>query len=469
MKIVHARKLAATIWILLLLWAAGRDNVTVTALAQTAPQNDAQANAAAKKVDEPKPDLAPLKKLTVRVLDPNGNPVAGAHVGLAAHLGPPDEPKKPADTDADGFVYDGHRLTNARGVAELEAAGGADLRASLEDQGIVAREEKRHLVAILHPDAAKIKDSLDVTLAPECRVSGKVISLELKKDEKPLGSTTVSLGDGDHVTLTFTSDGTGDYHFFVPPGQYLLDADGSKIFKTFASIVVPPQEPELVFEPIVAPPSKLARLEGQPAPELRGAVAWKNGPPPTIASLKGKCVLLFFWRASSPDSLAALPAIFDLYDKLKKFGLAVIGVEVDVDQNKQPIDTVQKLDDMLAKVRKDAWGGRDIPFPVAIVPPRPTAFGSDPRTTQFADSQPAADYGVTQYPTVLLIDRHGILVTELDDSEQSLALLQRTLGLRVSPAPRRPSKQATPAPTVKAPPAVKAAAPPDAKAAPRSP
>jgi hypothetical protein len=130
---------------------------------------------------------------------------------------------------------------------------------------------------------------------------------------------------------------------------------------------------------------------------------------------------------------------------------------------------VQKLDDMLAKVRKDAWGGRDIPFPVAIVPPRPTVFGSDPRTEQFADSQPAADYGVTQYPTVLLIDRHGVLVSELDDSEQSLALLQKTLGLKVSPTPRSPSKPATPPPAVKAPPAVKTAAPPDVKAAPRSP
>jgi hypothetical protein len=468
MNIVHARKLAATIWILLPLWAAGSDSVAATALAQSDLQSDAQTNAAAKKVDDSKPDLAPLRKLTVRVLDPQGNPVAGAHVGLSAHLGPPDEPKKPADTDTDGFIYESHRLTNSRGVAELEAAAGADLRALLEEQGIVAREEKRHLVAIVHPEIAKVKDSLDVILAPECRVAGKVMSLELKKDEKALGATTVSLGDGDHVTLTCTSDGTGDYRFYVPPGQYLLDADGSKIFRTFASIVVPPQEPALVFEPIVAPPSKLALLEGQPAPELRGAVAWKNGPPLTMASLKGKCVLLFFWRASSPDSLAALPAIIDLYDKLKKFGLAVIGVEVDVDPSKQPIDSVQKLDDMLAKVRKDAWGGRDVPFPVAIVPPRQTVFGSDPRTTQFADSQPAADYGVTQYPTVLLIDRHGVLVSELDDSEHSLALLQKTLGLKVSTPPRSPAKPAPP-PAVKAPPVVKAAAPPDAKAAPRSP
>jgi hypothetical protein len=411
----------------------------------TLAQNDAN-RAATRKTDDSKPELAPLKKLSIRVLDRDGNPVAGAHVGLGAHFGTQDEPKKPDGTDADGFVYEWHRLTNSRGIAEIEV-GGADIRTLLEDQAIVAREDKRHLIAIAYPDFAKVKDRLDVTLAPECRVSGKVMCPELKKDEKPLGSTTVSLGDGDHVAMIYASE-TGVYHFFVPLGEYLLEASGSNIFRVFASIAVGPKEHDLVFEPMVATPSKLALLEGQPAPELRGAVAWKNGPPLTISSLKGKCVLLFFWRASSPDSLAAVPALVDLYLKLKKHGFIVIGVDVDVDQQKKPVDSAQKLDEMLATPRKDAWGGRDIPFPVAIVPPALTPFGEKLHTRQFADSPASADYGVTQYPTVLLIDRHGVLVNELDDSDQSLALLEKTLGLRLSPTPRKPAKPSPPpAPT----------------------
>ncbi len=449
MKTLQTRKLAAAIWLLMSLTAAGGGNVTPIAIAQAAAPQEAAKNAVTKPAESTKSELPPLKKLTVRVVDLDKKPVVGAHVGLAAHFATPDEPKKPADTDGDGFVYDGHRLTNSSGVAELEL-GGADLRAMLDATGIVVRDEKRHLAAVLHPDLAKVKDSLDVTLAPECRVSGKVMSPELKKDEKPLGPTTVSLGDGDHVMLTFTSEGTGDYHFFVPPGQYLLDAAGSKILTAFNVIEVPWKEHEMLFEPILAQPNKLALLSGQPAPELRGAAAWKNGPPVTLASLKGKCVLLFFWRATSAESLAAVPAILDLYDKLKKAGLEVVGVEVDVDQNKKPIDSVQKLDDALAKVRKDAWGGRDLPFPVAIVAPRLTVF-SNFKTALFADSQVTADYGVTQYPTVLLIDRHGVLVNELDDSEQSLALLQKTLGLKVSATPPSPAKPATP-PPIKAPP-----------------
>jgi peroxiredoxin len=437
MRVAQAQKTLAAAGTLLVIFALGGQSQPLL-LAQNEKGADA------------KPPLAPLKKLTVRVLDAEGNPVAGAHVGLAAHFGPADEPKKPADTDADGFVYERHRFTNSQGIAEIEA-GGADIRALLEDQAIVSREEKRHLVAIAYPDPAKVKEKLDVTLAPECRIAGRVMSAELKKDKKPLGSTTVSLGDGDHVALTCTSDATGDYHFFVPAGQYLLDAIGSNIFRVFAVVSVASNERDLVFEPMLAKPSKLALLEGQPAPDLRGVAAWKNGPAPTLSSLKGKCVVLFFFRASAPESLASVPAIVDLYEKLKKHGLVVIGVEVDVDRDRKPIDSVQKLDDMLAKPRKEAWSGRDIPFPVAIVSPSFTPLGEQFPAREFSDSSVSADYGVTEYPTVLLIDRHGVLVSELDDSDQSLALLEKTLGLRLFPTPRKPAKPEAPPPPTRNP------------------
>jgi hypothetical protein len=123
---------------------------------------------------------------------------------------------------------------------------------------------------------------------------------------------------------------------------------------------------------------------------------------------------------------------------------------------------VGKLDEVLASVKKDAWGGHDLPFPVAIVPPQPTPLGPKFTAPAYADSPVAADYGVTQYPTVLLIDRHGVLVDELVDSDRSLALLGKTLGLQ--PLPVSPSKPANVAPAAdgKTPPA---AQPPAAAAA----
>lgn len=419
-------------------------------LAQNSPSATAASEAATT------PVLARLPKLTVRVLDPEGSPVAGAHVGIGATFGGQEPPKKPGDADADGFVYGLHRLTDSRGEAQFESEG-ADIRQLLEDQRIYARHEKRHLVAVAQPDPSKLKSTLDVRLAPECRVSGKVMCPELKKDKRPLGPTIVSLGDNDHVTLTYSADGSGDYHFFVPAGQYLLDARGPNIFGVAAGIAVPAKEHDMLFEPMNAPAGKLSLLEGQPAPELRGAVAWKNGPPLKISGLKGKCVLLFFWQPSAKDSLESVPGIVDAYDKLKKYGLEVIGIVADGTPDQKPIDSVKTLDEMLAKVRKDAWAGRDIPFPVALVPPKPTSFGPSFRTFEWADSDTAADYGVTEYPTVVLIDRHGDVVGAIDDSERSVKLLEKTMG--VTPAP---SAVAVPA----SPPAPAKAAPP--KSAPES-
>jgi hypothetical protein len=70
---------------------------------------------------------------------------------------------------------------------------------------------------------------------------------------------------------------------------------------------------------------------------------------------------------------------------------------------------------------------------------------------------------VTQYPTVLLIDRHGVLVSELVDSDQSLALLFKALGLRPAvAASTAPKTSATPPKPLVAPPKAPA---PAAKAA----
>jgi hypothetical protein len=205
----------------------------------------------------------------------------------------------------------------------------------------------------------------------------------------------------------------------------------------------------MLFEPMNAPAGKLSLLEGQPAPELRGAVAWKNGPAPTISGLKGKCVLLFFWRPSAKDSLESVPGILDVYDKLKKYGLEVIGIVADGTPDQKPLDSAKTLDEMLAKVRKEAWGARDIPFPVAMVPPKPTSFGPSFRTFEWADSDAAADYGITEYPTVVLIDRQGVVVGALDDSERSVTLLEKTVGVKPAPsAVAVPVSPSTPAKSV---------------------
>ncbi|MBZ5634366.1 MAG: redoxin domain-containing protein [Acidobacteriia bacterium] len=68
----------------------------------------------------------------------------------------------------------------------------------------------------------------------------------------------------------------------------------------------------------------LLSLEGKPAPALEAAV-WFGPKPPSIASLRGKAVLLFFWAHWCPDCKASVPIIAGLMKKYGPQGLALIG------------------------------------------------------------------------------------------------------------------------------------------------
>ncbi|MGB8536692.1 MAG: cytochrome c biogenesis protein DipZ [Acidobacteriaceae bacterium] len=61
-------------------------------------------------------------------------------------------------------------------------------------------------------------------------------------------------------------------------------------------------------------------------PDLSGATAWINSPPLTLASLRGKVVLVDFWTYSCINCLRTLPYIKAWNEKYKASGLVIIGV-----------------------------------------------------------------------------------------------------------------------------------------------
>src|SRR5678809_121286 len=65
---------------------------------------------------------------------------------------------------------------------------------------------------------------------------------------------------------------------------------------------------------------------GQPAPEMKKSDVWINSSPLTIASLKGKVVVVDFWAFDCPYCAEAMPPVLDLYNKYAKDGLVIIGV-----------------------------------------------------------------------------------------------------------------------------------------------
>jgi cytochrome c biogenesis protein CcdA/thiol-disulfide isomerase/thioredoxin len=62
------------------------------------------------------------------------------------------------------------------------------------------------------------------------------------------------------------------------------------------------------------------------APELKGLTSWLNSSPLTLASLRGKVVLIDFWTYSCINCIHTLPDVESLYTKYKSDGLVVIGV-----------------------------------------------------------------------------------------------------------------------------------------------
>ncbi len=359
----------------------------------------------------------PLHRLTVRVLDPDGKPVAGAHVGIDSHFWA--KHLQPAVADADGFMYRFHCVSDAKGLARIESATD-DFRQMPRGFYVVARHGGRHLTAIAQVDLSASTRPFDVTLVPECRVTGTLACAEFAKRGRKLDWTNVYLSVGKKRLMWCASEDKGSFHFFLPPGQYNLDAYGTYLKDTYETITVPAGKRELTVR-MEVPATRFALLQGLPAPNLRDIAAWKNSQPLKLSDLRGKCVLVDFWGYWCNPCVQGMPWLFRLHDRFASEGLVVIGIHVDESTTGPWVESVPKLDEKLSTIRKELWNGRDIPFPVALVRhERPCPV--------------VEDYGINGYNTCLLIDRRGNVVDVVYDNDEGLALVQKCLAEKPGPA-----------------------------------
>jgi len=103
-----------------------------------------------------------------------------------------------------------------------------------------------------------------------------------------------------------------------------------------------------------------------------------NGRTVTLASLKGKVVLLNFWATWCPPCKAEMPSMNKLYNELKSKGFEVVAVSTD--------NGISPVKEFLAKNRIDF-------------------------TVIFDETKAVArEYKVFSMPTTFLIDRNGFIV-----------------------------------------------------------
>jgi uncharacterized protein (TIGR03067 family) len=343
------------------------------------------------------------KDITVFVKDQAGKPAAGA--SLFQFMSLHRDPKKRGASAE--WAYSEITKTRTDGTARV-AYG------DLSFCPIAARDADRKLTgfASVSP-ASSLNGAVNVILSPECHVRGKIVCDALTKAGKPIGWTyAYLLYAGQRIggcALT-----PGEFEFQIPPGSYSLDVYGENLRDKHVDVTVPEGQTEFQVPPIALIASRLKWLEGYPAPELDGVVAWR-GAPVKLADLKGKYVLIDFWGYWCGPCVGAMPVLIDLHERFHDKGLAIIGVHVDLDGE---VDTPAKLDEKTAAIKKKLWSGKELPFPVALT--CGTLTGGD----QPSHGPAAEQYGILSYPTTILIDREGKVVGKFNARFQKDAIAE---------------------------------------------
>jgi len=128
---------------------------------------------------------------------------------------------------------------------------------------------------------------------------------------------------------------------------------------------------------VFSPSAEAVLKSGDPAPEFEAVSL--NGDSFTLTGLRGKVVLLYFWASWSNLSNRELPNTKVVYGKYHGDGFAVIGISLDYDR--------QALSGFLEAERL----------------PWPQIYDNDQRVSL------AESYGIEFVPTLLLIDREGVV------------------------------------------------------------
>jgi thiol-disulfide isomerase/thioredoxin len=269
-----------------------------------------------------------------------------------------------------------------------------------EPRGLAALEELRR-------DEFGNGKIREIHLQPLCTVSGRVTSLGLRQRGMPLNAAfamAIKLGQMRLRSLQsfFT---TPQFEFLLPPGDFEISVRGEGHFYSSAHFVhIEPGQRELNLQIDIEPQRSISLL-GHPVPELRDIKAWKNGGPLKLADLRGKVVLLDFWGSWCGPCLSIVPELMKLHDEFKDKGLVILAVHDD------SVASIAEMDRACEQSRKQSWGGRDIPYLIALDGGGPTRIAY---TSMSARGATTAAYGIDSFPTTFLIGRDGTLVQTLD-------------------------------------------------------
>lgn len=362
---------------------------------------------------DPKSVAAKLAgELTIKILDPEGWPVAGALVGVKEQRGeeysPSDErvsfyteaKELPAVSDAEGQV-----VLPAKLLFDPGSSGSSYL--DVGTAPLVVLDERRDLIAL---DELTLSDfgpgkTRELRLQPACHVTADLTSLGLSELGEGIEHTEAYAARPGKslIRALYSATSNGKVDLLIPPGDYGIYIAVHHCYSVTRFVHIDPGVRTLTLHLDLTSRSPLA-IVGRPAPELRNIKAWKNGGPVTVAALRGKVVLLDFWGSWCGPCKGSMPELMKLYDKYKDKGLVIIAVHDD------SVESMEEMEQKVESARKEIWGGRDLPFMIALDGGGRTRI---PGTGEFTRGATNAAYHVVLYPTSYLIGRDGTVLGDL--------------------------------------------------------
>lgn len=313
---------------------------------------------------------APTCIVTGRVVDDDGNPVSGVRVSISEFAGNTSYHAGSGSTDADGRF-------------RIRALKGGDAYISLGDRGGSITDDRR---LELSSDTIEKGDLVFPRL--ESEVAGVVVDI----DGQPVAGAQVNARAVSRQGYANAQTGKdGKFHLTKLPNDtieveaYLVEADRTIRHMVREQIPAGTTEARLVMGIRQKEKKAVSLSPGDQAPEL---VLEEDGPRVSLASLKGRPVLVVFVSVYSRPCANALLELKALQEEEGADRLAIVAVH---DRTATPEE--------IEEFRKD----HGISFPILRVP------HSD---RDGWDSNTFHAYGVKALPTTFLIDYDGKIAAQ---------------------------------------------------------
>jgi thiol-disulfide isomerase/thioredoxin len=339
------------------------------------------------------------------ILDSGGKPVAGAEVASMWSAG--------------GGVKD---LTK-RGQAGFQSAksdgeGRFTLKVEIGDRDatLMAIDPGRTSGSTAVVPAADAGREIEIRLAPLVRVHGKIDSRELGKSPA-WTNIYVELLPGNRRILQCPSD-TAEFSMILPPGEYEFFAYGGDVTGVRRMLVLDVAQPDIDLGTLDLPATFLGKHKGKELPLWSVADARGVGRGVKIADYRGKWVLVDFWGHWCTPCARQLNEMIDFYDEhvAARDRFEIIAFHDATARDMADVDAKTE------RTRKNVWRGRNLPFPILLDSPK----GEHGAT--------AGAFGITSFPTTLLIDPAGKLVGEATLRDLEKVLPPLPMAYRISRA-----------------------------------